>query len=101
VPGRRSSNCRLSSSEHSIKNDIYNHKITRLLKHVSRLNSKLIIEIIRSFIPLEYGRLVSEGSKGNRRKYKSRCVARGKGGKAGDFGRMSKKINIAIHNIIK
>jgi hypothetical protein len=60
-----------------------------------------MIEIIGSLIPLEYGGLVSKGSKGNRRKCKSRCVARGRGGKAGDFGRMSKKINIAMHNIIK
>jgi hypothetical protein len=101
VPGRRSSNCCLSSSKHGIKNDIYNRKITRLLKHVSRLNSEPIIEIIRSLISLKYGGLVSEGSKGDRRKCKSRCVAGGRGGKAGDFGRMSKKINIAIYNIIK
>jgi hypothetical protein len=101
VSGRRSSNCRLSSSEHSIKNDIYNRKITRLLKRVNRLNSKLIIKIIRSFIPLEYSRLVSKGSKDNSRKYKSRCVAGGRGGKAGDFEHISKKINITIHNIIK
>jgi hypothetical protein len=60
-----------------------------------------MIKIIRSLIPLKYGGLVSKGSKGNRRKYKSRCVARGRDGKAGDFGRMFKKINIAIHNIIK
>jgi hypothetical protein len=58
-------------------------------------------EIIGSFIPLKYNRLVSEGSRGDRRKYKSGCVAGGRGGKAGDFGRMSKKINIAIYNIIK
>jgi hypothetical protein len=101
VPGHRSSNCRLSSSKHSIKNDIYNRKITKLLKHISKLDNKLIIKIIRSLIPLEYSRLISKGFKGNKRKYKSRCVAGGRGGKAGDFGRMSKKINIAIYNIIK
>jgi hypothetical protein len=101
VPGRRSNNCCLSSSKHSIKNNIYNCKITKLLKHVSRLDSKLIIKIIKSFIPLKYSRLVSEGFKGDKRKYKSRYVAGGKGGKAGDFGRMSKKINIAMYNIIK
>jgi hypothetical protein len=101
VPGRRSSNCRLSNSKHSIKNNIYNRKIAKLLKHISRLNSKPIIEIIRSFIPLKYGRLVSKDSKGDRRKYKSRCVAEDRGGKAGDFGRISKKINIAMYNIIK
>jgi hypothetical protein len=101
VLGRRFSNCRLSNSKRGIKNDIYNCKIVRLLKRVGRLNSKLIIKIIRFFIPLEYSRLVSKGFKGNRRKYKSRCVAGGRGGKAGDFGRMSKKINIAMYNIIK
>jgi hypothetical protein len=101
VLGRRSNNCCLSSSEYNIKNNIYNRKIIRLLKHVSRLDSKLIIKIIRSFILLKYSRLVSKGFKGNRRKYKSRCVARGKDGKAGDFERMSKKINIAMYNIIK
>jgi hypothetical protein len=58
-------------------------------------------EIMGSLIPLEYNRLVSKGFKGDRRKYKSRCIARGKGGKAGDFGRMFKKINIAMYNIIK
>jgi hypothetical protein len=71
------------------------------LKRVSRLDGELIIEIIRSFIPLKYSRLVSKGFKGDRRKYKSRYVAGGRGGKAGDFGRISKKINIVIHNIIK
>jgi hypothetical protein len=101
VPDRRFSNCCLSNSKRGIKNNIYNYKIIRLLKHVSRLNSKPIIEIIRSFILLKYSRLVSKGSKGDRRKYKSRCVAGGRGGKAGDFGRMSKKINITIYNIIK
>jgi hypothetical protein len=60
-----------------------------------------MIKIIRSLILLKYSRLVSKGSKGDRRKYKSRCVAGGRGGKAGDFRRMFKKINIAIHNIIK
>jgi hypothetical protein len=60
-----------------------------------------MIKIIGSFIPLEYDRLVSKGSKGDRRKYKSRCVAGGRGSKAEDFGRMSKKINIAMYNIIK
>jgi hypothetical protein len=84
-----------------MKNDIYNRKIARLLKHVGRLNSEPIIEIIGSLIPLEYGGLVSKGSKGNRRKCKSGCVAGGRGGKAGDFGCMSKKINIAMYNIIK
>jgi hypothetical protein len=84
-----------------MKNNIYNHKIARLLKHVSRLNSEPMIKIIGSFIPLEYGGLVSKGFKGNRRKCKSRCVAGGRGGKAGDFGRISKKINIAMHNIMK
>jgi hypothetical protein len=84
-----------------MKNDICNRKIARLLKRVSRLDSEPIIKIIGSFIPLEYDRLVSEGFKGDRRKCKSRCVAGGRGGKAGDFGRMSKKINIAMHNIMK
>jgi hypothetical protein len=60
-----------------------------------------MIEIIGSLIPLKYNRLVSKGSKGDKRKCKSRCVAGGRGGKAGDFGRMSKKINIAMYNIIK
>jgi hypothetical protein len=60
-----------------------------------------MIEIIRSLILLKYSRLVSKGFKGNRRKCKSRCVARGRDGKAGDFGRMFKKINIAMYNIIK
>jgi hypothetical protein len=71
------------------------------LKYVGKLDSKPIIEIIGSFIPLKYDGLVSKGSKSNRRKYKSRCVAEGRGGKAGDFGRMSKKINIVIYNLIK
>jgi hypothetical protein len=84
-----------------MKNDIYNRKIVRLLKRVSRLDGEPIIKIIRSLIPLEYDRLVSKGSKGDGRKYKSGCVAGGRGGKAGDFGRMSKKINITMHNIIK
>jgi hypothetical protein len=84
-----------------MKNNIYNRKITRLLKHVSRLDSKPIIEIIRSLIPLEYGGLISEGFKSDRRKCKSRCIAGGRGGKTGDFGRMSKKINITMYNIIK
>jgi hypothetical protein len=84
-----------------MKNDICNRKIARLLKRVSRLDSKPMIEIMGSLIPLEYGGLVSKGSKGNRRKCKSRYVAGGRGGKAGDFGRMSKKINIAMHNIMK
>jgi hypothetical protein len=101
VLGRRFSNCRLSSSRYNIKNNIYNYKIAKLLKHVSKLNSKLITEIIRSLISLEYSGLVSKGFRGDRRKYKSRCVAGGRGSKAEDFGRMSKKINIAIYNIIK
>jgi hypothetical protein len=84
-----------------MKNDICNRKIARLLKHVNRLDSEPIIKIIRSLIPLKYGRLVSKGSKGDRRKCKSGCVAGGRGGKAEDFGRMSKKINIAMHNIMK
>jgi hypothetical protein len=71
------------------------------LKRVDRLDSELMIEIIGSLIPLKYSRLVSKGSKGDRRKCKSRCVAGGRGGKAGDFGRMSKKINIVMYNIIK
>jgi hypothetical protein len=71
------------------------------LKRVSRLDGKPIIKIIRSLILLEYGGLVSKGFKSNRRKCKSRCVAEGRGGKAGDFGRMSKKINITIYNIMK
>jgi hypothetical protein len=91
----------LSSSGRGIKNDICNRKIVRLLKRVGRLDGEPIIEIMGSFIPLEYGRLVSEGSKGDRRKCKSRCVAGGRGGKAGDFGRMSKKINIVMYNIMK
>jgi hypothetical protein len=84
-----------------MKNNICNRKIARLLKRVGRLDGEPMIEIMGSLIPLKYGGLVSEGSKGNRRKYKSRCVAGDRGGKAGDFGRMSKKINIAMHNIMK
>jgi hypothetical protein len=101
VPGRKSSNCRLSNSEHNIKNNIYNCKIARLLKRVSKLDGELIIKIIGSLIPLEYSKLVSKGFKSNRRKCKSRYIARGRGSKAGDFERMSKKINIAMYNIIK
>jgi hypothetical protein len=84
-----------------MKSNIYSRKIARLLKRVGRLNGELMTKIIGSLIPLKYDRLVSEGFRGDRRKYKSRCVAGGRGGKAGDFGRMSKKINIAMYNIIK
>jgi hypothetical protein len=101
MPGRRSSNCRLSSSDRDIKNNIYSHKIAKLLKRVNKLNSIFITKIIRFFIPLKYSRLVSKGSRGDKRKYKSRYIAKGKGSKAGDFGYMSKKINITIYNIIK
>jgi hypothetical protein len=60
-----------------------------------------MIKIIRSLILLKYGRLVSKGFKGDRKKYKSEYVARGRGNKAEDFERMFKKINITIHNIMK